>query len=228
MSRDGKRKLGDWTVAAVVALIAIVVTWGAAEVRRQGDQLDRQSETVEVLAQALSDEQSAAEARGEEPVAPDAEELIEDPEYAEADPLEPMGPTDAQVYEAVQDYFDTHPVQDGENASPAQIAAAVINYLTENPPAPGEPGPPPSDEQISNAVAVYLAANPPPAGPPGEDGSDGEDAEPLTSEQIQAELDAYLEAHPLPRCDPGETAEPHTIPVIDGPPVEAVLCVIDN
>ena len=222
MSKTVRKRLGDWGVAVAVAVLGVAVTWGAVEVGHQGDQLDRQAETVDVLAQALADEQSAAEARGEEPVAPDAEDLIDDPEYTP--PPEPLAPTDAQVREAVRAYFADNPVEDGKNASPAQIAAAVINYLTENPPDPGEPGPAPTADQILAAVATYLAANPPPAGEPGENGADGEDGHTPTSAEIQAELDAYFEAHPIETCDPGWEMQVITV-LTPGPPTDITTCV---
>jgi hypothetical protein len=192
-------------------------------------QVQLQEHRMDALAAALEAEQQALEDRGETPVAADPEEIIEDPDV---DPPAPVGPTDEQVQAAVEAYFREHPVQDGENASPAQIAVAVINYLSENPPAQGEPGPPPSAEQISNAVAAHLAANPPPPGPPGpagtngtdgKDGADGKDAE-LTSERIQAELDAYLEAHPPQRCDPGWEYGVVTV-LTTGPPTEIATCL---
>jgi hypothetical protein len=189
-----------------------------------------QEHRLDAFNEALTLEQQGIEEKGGTPIAPAPEEIIEDPDV---DPPLPVGPTDEQVQEAVEAYFREHPVQDGENASPAQIAAAVINYLTENPPAPGQPGPPPSDEQISNAVAAYLAANPPPPGPPGQDGTngtdgkDGEDADPLTSEEIQAQLDAYLAANPLEMCEPGTTATAITVLTV-GAPTDIVACVVDN
>ena len=101
-------------IAAVALVIgALMFAWTAVESIRQQDQID-------ALAEALAAEQAAAEERGESPVAPAPEDLLEDPE---APPPEPIGPTDAQVLEAVQAYFAANPVEDGEDASPAQIAA---------------------------------------------------------------------------------------------------------
>jgi hypothetical protein len=232
MSRDGRRKLGDWAVALVVALIAIVVTWGAAEVRRQGDQLDRQSETVEVLAQALGDEQSAAEARGDEPVAPSAEELIDDPEYAGPQGPPGPGPTDAQVYAAVAAYLADHPVT-AEGPSSAEIAAAVANHLADFPPGP-------TPEQVAEAVAAYLTANPPAAGEDGQDGQDGapgpagpsgppgpqgDPGPPPSAEAIAAEVEEFMIENPLPpRCPDGYEFTPATLLTLNGPPLESVVC----
>jgi hypothetical protein len=229
MSRDGRRKLGDWAVAMVVALIAIVVTWGAAEVRRQGDQLDRQSETVDVLAQALGDEQSAAEARGEDPVAPPADDLIENPEYTPAPgppgPTGPPGPGPSQeaIDAAVARHFAEHPYQ-GE-LSAAELAAAFAALLAENPGA--------IDDQVYAALASYLAENPPPPGPPGADGADGKDGtdgaqgepgRPPTQEEIRAEVEAYVAEHGLPICPEGSSPQAHTI-LTDSGPIDAVICV---
>lgn len=222
MKRPDRRAVVHWA-KIITVLVLIAVVWYRGEL---------QEARVDALSSGLAAEQQNIEEDGGTPVAPAPEEIIEDPD---AEPPPPVGPSDEQVQAAVEEYFAEHPVEDGENASPAQIAAAVIRYLTENPPAPGEPGPPPTDEQISNAVAAYLAANPPPAGPPGQDGADGangtngadgEDGRAPTSEEIQAALDAYLEANPLPTCPPGTTAEARTLLVTDGPPVDAVVCVV--
>jgi hypothetical protein len=206
-------------VIAVLALFlaAAGFAWTAFESNRQGEQID-------ALAAALEEEQQAAEERGLTPVAPAPEELIEDPE---AELPEPLGPTDGQVYEAVQAYFREHPVEDGEDASPAEIAAAVINYLTENPPEPGTPGPAPTADQIMSAVSSYLTANPPPPGSAGKDGQDGEDGHTPTSAEIQAELEAYFAANPIEMCDPGATAQALTVLTV-GAPTDIVACVVNQ
>lgn len=215
MSRSTRRRLGDWlTVAACVALAA-TLAWTLTQIQTQGERVD-------ALAAALEAEQQAAEDRGETPVAPEAEEIIEDPEVAEEDVAD--APSDEQVLAAVEAYFREHPVEDGEDASGADIAAAVINYLTENPVEDGEPGPAPTDEQILAAVATYLTENPPAAGADGEDGQDGEDGHTPTSEEIQAELAAYLEANPIQMCPSGTAAEAHTV-LTTGGTIDAIVCV---
>jgi hypothetical protein len=207
-------------VAVSMALCSLAFGWTAMQVQHQADQNNHQSDQIDALAAALAAEQEAAENRGESPVAPDPEELIEDPavEIPEA-----VGPSDEQVLEAVHAYFREHPVEDGKDASPADIVAAVVNYLSENPP---EPGPPPTAEQLLSAVATYLQANPPPAGPPGADGRDGEDGEDghtPTSAEIQAELAAYLEANPIKRCDDGWEYTVLTV-LTPGPPTDIMVC----
>lgn len=200
--------------AAAILLAALTLAWTFVLDNRQGAQID-------ALYDALAAEQQAAEDRGEQPVAPAPEELLEDPGAA---PPNPVGPSDDQVLAAVEAYFAVHPVEDGEDASPAQITTAVVNYLTEHPPEPGEPGPAPTEEQVLSAVATYLSENPPPQGPQGPAGADGEDGHTPTSEEIQAELAAYLEEHPIDRCDPGwEYAVLEVFTT--GPPTEITTCV---
>jgi len=220
MSGIVKRRLGDWAVALVSAAFAVVL--GVLI-----HQVDIMRQQITALDAALGDEQANVEDLGGEPVAPDAEELLDDPEYSplpgpKGDPG--PGPSDTQVYAAVASYFTAHPVEDGEdgaNASPAAIAAAVGNYLAEHPPEQGDPGPPPTGEQVAAAVEAYLIANPPPAGPPGED---GEDASP---EAIAQAVAAYMETHPIEYCPEGYSLVAHTVLTTDGP-TDQIDCVADE
>jgi hypothetical protein len=224
MSKLAKRRLGDWAVVAVSLLLAVALGWTVTQVQQQGDANAHQSEQIDALAAALAAEQDAAEERGETPVAPDPQDLLEDPEFTpEPGPQgEPgPGPSDSQVYAAVSAFFTAHPVEDGEDAAPADIAAAVGNYLTEHPPEQGDPGPPPSGQQVAAAVETYLIANPPPAGPPGEN---GEDASP---EAIAAAVAAYMETHPIEYCPEGYSLVPHTVITTDGP-TDQIDCVADE
>lgn len=218
MSKLAKRRLGDWAVVAVSILIAIALGWTVTQVQQQSARNDRQSEQIDALAGALTAEQEAAQDRGETPVAPEPEELIQDPG---AELPEPRGPSDEQVYAAVSAYFTAHPVQDGEDASPAAIAAAVGNYFAANPPEQGEPGPPPSGDQVAAAVQTYLTEHPPPAGPPGEDGEDA------TPEAIALEVAAYMETHPIEYCPEGYSLIVHTVLTTDGP-TDQIDCVADE
>jgi hypothetical protein len=81
-------------VAVSMALCALAFGWTAMQVQQQADQNNHQSEQIEALAAALTAEQEAAEERGETPVAPDPEDLIEDPGLTgpQGPPGEP-GPT---------------------------------------------------------------------------------------------------------------------------------------
>lgn len=220
MSRTARRRWLD--LAAILAALAIagMLSWLAIAMQLNQERID-------ALSLALADEQSAAEARGEEPVAPEPGDLIDDPQDYTG-PQGPAGPPPSEeaVAAAVADYFAAHPVEDGETPSPAAVAAAVANYLAEHPPERGEPGPPPSAEQVADAVAAYLTANPPPPGPPGADGEDGRTptAEELAG-QIAAAVEDYLTEHPLPpRCPEGYEFTAATLLTLGGPPLESVVC----
>lgn len=219
MRRLDRRSLAHW--ASIVAVLAIV-GWVLFRVQIQADRVD-------ALSTALTVEQEALEDRGETPVAPPPDDLIEDPDYT--GPPGPQGPppSDEQVAAAVADYFERNPVEDGESPSPAAIAAAVANYLAENPPEQGEPGPPPTAAQVAAAVEAYLIANPPspgPAGQPGEDGSDGKDGQDgaqgapgraPTAAEIAAAVEAYIEEHPLPMCPQEWPAAVREVLTTNGP-----------
>jgi type II secretory pathway pseudopilin PulG len=212
-------------VIVVVSLLlcALAFGWNVVQVQQQVDENNHQSEQINALAGALAAEQEAAEDRGETPVAPGPSELLDDPQFEpEPGPSGPAGPgpSDLQVYTAVAAYFTAHPVEDGEDASPAAIAAAVANYLTENPPAQGDPGPPPTGDQVAAAVEAYLIEHPPPAGPPGADGADA------TPEDIAAQVAAYLETHPLEYCPDGYSLVAHTVLTTEGP-TDQIDCVAD-
>lgn len=216
MKRPDRRSLVQW--AGVLAVL-VLVGWTLLRVQLQGAQ-------VEALSAALEAEQQAAEERGETPVAPSPDDLIEDPEYkGPQGPPGPEGPppSDAAVYAAVTAYFLEHPVEDGRTPSAAEIAAAVSAYLTENPPEPGEPGPPPSAEQVAAAVEAYLTANPPAPGEPGEDGEQGPAGPPPSAAEIAAAVESYIEEHPLPMCPPEWPAAVREVLTTDGP-IEQLGC----
>lgn len=224
MSRIAKRRLGDWAVAIAAAIVAVAIAWIAVGANRQSDRLDHQDEQIAALSQALSDEQSAAEAEGLTPVAPPPDDLLNDPEYEPLPgPSGPPGPapTAAQIAAEVEQYFEEHPLLGQPTA--AELAAAVASYLAEH---PAEV----PDDRVYEAIAVYLTANPPPAGQDGADGQDGTDGAqgdpgpPPTGAEIRAQVDAYFEDHPIERCDePGFEYTVVTV-VTTGPPIDILTC----
>lgn len=200
------------------------------------------SAQVDVLEQALGDEQSNAEANGIEPVAPPAEDLIEDPEdyTPEPGPSGPSGPpgpagpglTDPEIEAAFAAYFADHPYQFEPSA--AELTAAFASVLGEHPDL--------LNDQLYAAMAAYLAANPPPPGPAGADGQDGADGangadgqdgaqgepgRPPTAEEIGAQVEAYIAEHGLPLCPPEAPLGPVTPLTTDGP-VEILACIVQG
>lgn len=139
------------------------------------------------------------------------------------------GPSDAQVYAAVADYFVDNPIT-AEGPSSAEIAAAVAEYLRDFPPGP-------TPEQVSAAVADYLTAHPPAAGEDGEDGApgaagpsgppgpQGETGPAPSAEAIAAEVEQFMTENPLPpSCPAGYEFTAATLLTLNGPPLEAVVC----
>jgi len=217
---------------AGILLAVLTAAWMFIADQRQGAQID-------ALAEALAVEQSAAEERGETPVAPAPDELIEDPDVeippGPSGPPGP-GPSDAQVYAAVAAYLSDHPVT-AEGPSAAEIAAAVAEYLRDYPPGP-------TPEQVAVAVAAYLTEHPPaagadgadgadgapgPAGPTGPPGPQGEAGRAPTAEEVAGAVESFMREHPLPpSCPDGYAFEARTLLTLDGPPVEAVICVAEE
>lgn len=127
------------------------------------------------------------------------------------------GPTDAQVYTAVTLYMTGRELVD-----PADLAAAVADYLAAHPPADGKDAPPITGEQILAQLAVYLTANPPPAGEKGDPGR------PPTAEEILAAVADWFAANPGPYCPSGfEPREVDLVTAADGI-VHAIVCAAEE
>lgn len=218
----------------VISLAGILLAVLTAAYMFIADQ--RQGAQIDALYAALGDEQSNVEDLGGEPVAPPADDLLDDPDYT--GPQGPQGepgpgPSDAQVYAAVAAYLADNPVT-AEGPSSAEIAAAVAEYLRDYPPGP-------TPEQVATAVAAYLTEHPPaagidgadgadgspgPAGPSGPPGPQGEAGRAPTAEEVADAVEAFMREHPLPpSCPDGYEFEARTLLTLDGPPVEAVICV---
>lgn len=216
---------------AGILLAVLTAAWMFIADQRQGAQID-------ALYAALGDEQSNVEGLGGEPVAPPAEDLLDDPDYT--GPQGPQGepgpgPSDAQVYAAVAAYLAANPVT-ADGPSSAEIAAAVANYLADYPPGP-------TPEQVSAAVAAYLTEHPPAAGADGADGTNGSDGAPgpqgpqgepgppgetgraPTAEEIAAAVEEFMHDNPLDEPCDGGTWEPYTVVTTAGP-VDTILCVV--
>lgn len=221
---------------AAVCIAAVLLGWTYVQDDHQSAELEHQSAQIEALYAALGDEQSNAEAQGVEPVAPDPEEILEDPSYSpQPGPSGPPGPgpSDAQVRAAVAAYLSDNPIT-SEGPSSAEIATAVANYLSDYPPGP-------TPEQVASAVASYLTENPPAAGddgangsdgsdgapgPPGPEGPQGEPGPPPSAEDVAAAVQEWMEQNEFPDfChEKGWVWEPYTVVTTAGG-VDTVLCV---
>lgn len=142
----------------------------------------------------------------------DAQEIKESP---------PATATDAQIAQAVSQYLREHPA-----VSAWEVATAVADYLTKNPPKPGRP---PTPEEIQRYIYQYLADNPQQF-----KGKDGQNA---TDAQIVAAVTAYCSsatpspcagpAGPVgPKGDKGDPGDPGT-PGTPGDPGRQGRGVVD-
>ena len=227
MTRIHRQALKHWAGISAVLAVAVLLLWAVL----------LQQARIDALSAALGDEQSATEERGDDPVAPAPEDLLEDPEYVPspgpAGPSGPPGPpgpglSTAQIEAAFATYFADHPYEFEPSA--AELTAAFAAVLAEHPDL--------LDDQLYAAMADYLAANPPapgPAGPAGADGTDGKDGadgaqgepgRPPTAEEVRAQIEAYVAEHGLPLCPEGSSPGPLTPLTTDGP-VEIVGCIVE-
>jgi len=209
-------------VAAAMLLAALMFAWTYLQDERQAAQID-------ALTEALTVEQEGVEDRGETPIAPAPDELIEDPglEIGPPGPSGPPGPpgpslSSTQIQAAFAQYFADHPYEFEPSA--AELTAAFASVLSDHPDL--------LNDELYAAMASYLAANPPPPGPAGADGKDGADGaqgepgRPPTQEEIRTEVEAYMAENPLPpSCPEGYEFTAATLVTVDGPPLESVVCV---
>jgi hypothetical protein len=209
--------------AAALLLAALTLVWTLVQDQRQGAQID-------ALHEALTVEQEGVEDRGETPIAPGADEIIDDPGLEiPAGPPGPSGPpgpagpslSSTQIQAAFADYFAAHPYEFEPSA--AELTAAFASVLSDHPDL--------LNDELYEAMASYLAANPPPPGPAGADGKDGTDGQdgepgrPPTKEEIRTEVEAYVAENPIPpSCPEGYEFTAATLVTVDGPPLESVVC----
>lgn len=207
-----RRLLGIVIAVALASIISIAAT--VTLVNRQADSTDRANSAVAALQQACDQVARLGGRCATQPA-----DLVKG-DTGDSGPAGPAGPTPSNedIYRAVQDYFTNHPPAAGRAPTAAEIAIAVINYLTANP-VVGERGPGPTADQVASAVKEYLTANPPAAGPKGDDGPGP------TADQVAAAVQAYMTAHPLPQCAPGYEAQAHQVVTTDAGSVDSVVCV---
>lgn len=203
----------QWSWLAVAIAAALVLGWGTYQIGHLRAQ-------AEALSTALELQRGQAEASGQQPVAPAAREIWQNPEIV----AEPMPPSDEQVQTAVNAWFDAN----GVDIPPSLIAAELAAYFERNPPPAGKPGEPGEDAspvtaaQIADAADTWLEANierlrgeDGEPGEPGQDGADGQDGQDgkdgqdgqdgrtPTADELAALIRAELAKLQLPLCPDG-------------------------
>lgn len=202
-----RRSTAVWGAIAAVAVVLLMFT-SLVQQQRQGKS-DRRISDLErqlsLVLKALDQEQTAARDRGQEPVAPPAQQLAKDDDSpagaAMAGPKGDRGekgrdgapgppPSDDQVRRAVAGFLAANPPAPGRPPTGAEIDAAVAAYCARDGACRGAdgvagkdgkdgrdgvPGPAPSDAQVAAGVMSFCAANNNCVGPAGRDGRDGVD-----------------------------------------------------
>jgi hypothetical protein len=199
----GRRRLSGLRVIGVVVIaMAVLTLWVAWQQRGQDEQ-------IAALYTALQREQRATEAKGDQPVAPPAEQIARNPEIiAGAD-----GPPGRPGLPGLRG-------PEGPPISAAEVAAAVARYCVARDDCRGTAGTGPSPAQVAAAVATFCNARGECRGPTGQDGRAGVDGRdgvdgtpgsqgpPPSDEQIAAAVAIYCDAHGECRGEKGDKGDP--------------------
>lgn len=148
------------------------------------------------------------------------------------DALKAYAPKIAASVAAVKSAFPdaVRPLHETIDAIAVRLAALESKSPESGPKGdPGKDAPPPTEAQVADAVSEYLSANPPKVGSPGSKGDPGlpgKDAEPVSQESLAKSVAEYLSGHPAPPGPEGPAGQagkdgqpgPQGIKGIDGAP----------
>lgn len=226
MSTSTKKRLFDIVVICVMVVFAALLTWTLIALKIQ-------TARVDALSSGLNLEQDAARDRGDEPVAPDPSDLIEDPGQDTDKGKDSASDTDVKklVKEAVADYLAGVDFNDDDEITEADIVATVSNYLVKH-------GIKALDDKelagiVGDEVTRQLQAKGDLTGPQGEKGETGEpgpqgETGPQgpgpTAEEIGQAVEAYIEAEGLPICPVGYEAQTRDVLTTTGT-ADSIICV---
>lgn len=163
-----RRRQGGILFWVGIVLMAVVLAWVVLVVTSLQSASDARQEAIEVLSEDVRALRDQVQATGEEPVAPDPEERVEElPDPTLVGPIGPRGPEGPA----------------GRPPTVEEIRAAVNVVLAGNPSL--------TRPQIVAAVTTYLQANPPPAGPAGEPGAEGPEGRPPTADEVSVAVATF-------------------------------------
>ncbi len=200
--RPGARGWVGWLALGLSLAAAAAVIVVGLMVQDQDKESEADRANIAALSEALRQEQAARIDDGQLPVTPPVEEIVsETPDLVQGED----GKDGAKG-----DKGDV-----GPGPSPEQVRAAVVNYLTANPPAPGRP---PTEQEIAGAVGAYCATRGGCRGDTGAQGAAGVGQTGPTgaqgpgpsAEQVAAEVAAYCSAGACvgPMGPAGQTGAP--------------------
>lgn len=228
MTTERRKNIWHWVIIAGMAALAAIMTVTIV-------QLQVQTARVNALYAAVGDEQQAAKDRGDEPVAPDPDDLMDDPDGY--DGVKTVGLSEAEVRDlvrqAVRDYVGTLDEDDDEQVTEADIIAAVSNALAKR---GVEIFGDRLAKLVGDEVATQLAevelprgeqgepGEPGATGSPGPSGERGEPGRPPTAEEIGAAVEAFIAEQGLPMCPDGYETEELDVLTTSGTR-DSILCV---
>lgn len=212
-------KSAGW-MAGMVA-VAVLLAWNTYDNWRDDDKID-------ALATALTAEQDNTRSRGEEPVAPEPDDIVEEPEIVQG-PQGIPGPAPSRevVIEAARHVLSTMDLS--QLVDEEQIAVGIAAYIADH---RGDfVGPAPSPAELRAAILAVYAENPPPAGPVGPSGPagpQGPTGPPPDPAAIADAVAAYVAEVGMMLCEQGYHPEVGTFVLADGPPRRVMACFADD
>lgn len=181
-----REKVKFWPVLGIAVLVLSFLTWWQIGQLRESDQL--QAEKISALSMALEAEQSAQRAKGETPVAPPPDEIVDDPTIIRGEP--------GVDGEDGRDGSDGAPGVKGDKGEPGKVGPTGPSGL------PGADG---QDGQDGQDGEPGESGQDGADGSPGQDGVDGQNGEPpygWSSYDRQGRLIYECSRVPEPEWDP--------------------------
>lgn len=231
LTTERRKRLTHWLLIAGMVLLATFMTATIVQLQIKVSQLT-------AMHNALQDEQQAARDRGEEPVAPEPDDLMDDPDGYDGAKTTGMSEAEVRdlVREAVRDYVKGIDTDDDDQVTESDIIAAVSNALAKR---GVEIFGDRLAKLVGDEVAQQLAEIELPRGeqgesgepgasgspgPQGEQGEQGEAGRPPTPEEIGAAVEAFVAERGLPMCPDGYETQELDVLTTSGTK-DSILCV---
>lgn len=228
LTTERRKSLTHWLIIAGMVLLAVFMTATIVQLQIKVAQ-------VNALYAGLKTEQNAAKDRGDEPVAPKPDDLMDDPDGYDGEQVSGLSEAEVRdiVREAVREYVGDIDADDDEQVTEADIIAAVSNALAKR---GVEIFGDRLAKLVGDEVATQLAevelpqgergdpGEPGATGSPGPQGEQGEPGRAPTAEEIAAAVEAFVAERGLPMCPDGYQTEELDVVTTSGTR-ESILCV---
>lgn len=228
LTTERRKNLWHWITLSAMALLAAFMTVTIVQLQIKVAQ-------VNAMHAALEDEQQAIEDRGDEPVAPKPDDLMDDPDGYDGAKTTGLSESEVRelVREAVRGYLSDLDTDEDERVTEADIIAAVSNTLAKR----GiELFGDRLAKLVGDEVAEQLAevelpqgepgerGEPGASGSPGPPGEKGDPGRPPTAAEIGAAVEAFIAERGLPMCPDGYETQELDVVTTSGTK-DSILCV---